>query len=246
MSKLNKAIGLALGILSVALGGCAKLPQAGDEKIAAELYRQSIMDAAVVSPAKVTPLLPLPAAEQVSVISWVTDNRIPCTGTNSCDYVTGDYRVWVTLSGEVQEQCRQWHLRGDALRARLEQLLGLPPGSPVQYRKTAFVAMLVPAKSLQRACLGVDDSNLQQPVCTLDVRASTPAELQQFVMQQMAGSYLVDNPQAPGYPFTRLGYTYDWNPQAVTKKHYGASEFLLAPKSAVKVLAITTTDDYCN
>lgn len=234
----------ASGILLTLLASCTN--QLHTANTPAALYNQSIVDAAVVSPAKILPLLPLPTDPQAKVVSWVSDNRIPCDGGSSCNYVTGDYRVWVTLDGEVQQQCRQWHLRGDALRERLEQLLGLPPGSPAPYRKTRFVVMQVASAGLQRACLGVDKSSVQQPVCTLDTQASTPAELQQFVMQQMAGSYVVDNPKGPGYPFTRLGYTYDWNPEAVTKKHYGASEFLLAPGSQVNVLAITSTDDYCN
>lgn len=233
-----------LGIFSWALIGCANL--APKPHTPNELYRQSIVDAAVVSPTKILPLLPLPSTPQVTVISWVADNRIPCGGADRCQYETGDYRIWVTLDQEVQNQCRRWHLHGDALRERLEQLLGLPPGSPPPYRKTRFVAMQVTSANLQRACLGVDNTNAQQPLCTLDTQASTPAELQQFVVQQMAGSYVVDNPKGPGYPFTRLGYTYDWSPEAVTKKHYGASEFLLAPRSQVNVLAITSTDDYCN
>lgn len=231
-----------VGIALLVSAGCADMAH----KTPDALYRQSIVDAAFASPTKIIPLLPLPATDQVRVISWVADNRIPCGGAGHCTYVTGDYRIWVTLDNEVQQQCRQWHLRGDALRERLEQLLGLPPGSPEPYRKTRFVAMQVANANLQRACLGVDNAKAQQPVCTLDTQPDTPAELQQFVMQQMAGSYLVDNPKGPGYPFTRLGYTYDWNPKAVTKKHYGASEFLLAPKSQVSVLAITSTDDFCN
>jgi hypothetical protein len=236
--------GMLLGIMVAGLGSCNSIhsPQRNPQ----QLYQASIADAAVVSPAKVLPLLPLIPNEQTRVVAWVAENRVPCGGAEHCDYVTGDYRIWVTLDDEVGRQCRQWHLRGDPLRERLEQLLGLPPGSPVQYRKTRFVTMQVASTNLQRACLGVNNSDAQHPVCTLGLPAGETNEVQQFVMQQMAGSYVMDNPAGPGYPFTRLGYTYDWHPEAVTKKHYGASEFLLAPKSQVNVLAITSTDDFCN
>ena len=245
MPRTNKLLrGVALGVFSLALVSCASLSHKAQTPN--EIYNQAIIDAAVASPVKVLPLRPLPTAAQASVISWVADTRIPCSGASSCNYVTGDYRIWVSLDGEVQKQCKQWHLRGDALRERLEQLLGLPPGSPLPYRKTRFVTMQVAPVNLQRACLGVNETDARHPVCTLDVQASTPTELQQFVMRQMADTYVVDSPKGPGYPFTRLGYTYDWSPEAVTKKHYGASEFLLAPKSQVNVMAITTTDDFCN
>jgi len=245
MSSIQQLLrAAALGIISLTLASCASFSHKAQTP--GEIYNQSISDSAVASPAKIVPLLPMPTGTQASVISWVADNRSPCSGASSCNYVTGDYRIWVTLDGEVQKQCKQWHLHGDALRERLEQLLGLPPGSPPAYRKTRFVSMQVAPANLQRACLGVNEVAGQQPVCTLDVQANTPADVLQFVLRQMADSYVVDNPKGPGYPFTRLGYTYDWSPEAVTKKHYGASEFLLAPKSQVNVVAITTTDDFCN
>jgi hypothetical protein len=68
--------------------------------------------------------------------------------------------------------------------------------------------------------------------------------MRQFVGQQMAAAYVMDNPKGPGYPYTRLGYTYDWAVDA-RASHYGASEFVVAPGSTARAVRITATDDYC-
>ena len=45
-----------------------------------------------------------------------------------------------------------------------------------------------------------------------------------------------------GYPWTRLGYTYDWAPDASER---GASEFVIPAETTVQVASFTTTDEYC-
>lgn len=230
--------------VSLALSACSTIP-AGDAG-APLAYQAAIVDAAVVSPRKVAPLRVLPAGPTVSVVSWVSPPKIPCAGGASlpCSLTLGSGPLWVTLSGEVQAACRRWNLRGDDLRRRLEQLLGLPMDPPPAYRKAAFVELRAPRESLARPCLGVDESNPAQPLCTLVVQPATPATLRELVGQQMADSYVVDGPNGPGYPYTRLGYTYDWAPTA-QPGHYGASEFIIAPTSVVEAVAVSSTDDYC-
>lgn len=232
-----------MGLSAWLLAGCAGAPQQADN--AQAMYHAAISDSAVASPAKVMPLRALPPGDSVTMVSWVVAQRVPCTVSSvPCDMKVGSDPMWVTLAGEVQAACRGWQLTGDALRRRLEQLLGLPMDPPVQYRKAMIVEMQVPRSRLQRPCLGLDESAPDRPVCTIDAQASTPVELRNFVGQQMAGSYVVDNPRGPGYPFTRLGYTYDWGPNA-RPNHYGASEFLVAPGTAMVATRVATTDAYC-
>ncbi len=61
----------------------------------------------------------------------------------------------------------------------------------------------------------------------------------------MADVFVSNSPDGPGYPFTRLGYTYDSHPDAPQWKHYGASEFVVKPNTVAQVRQQTTTDDYC-
>ncbi|MDB5965372.1 MAG: hypothetical protein JWQ72_1872 [Polaromonas sp.] len=240
-----RRLGLAIMLgASLGLYGCAAVAPSGPPSSAS--YEAAIADAAVASPRKVTGLMPLPAGERVRIVSWVTESRAPCKSPEtSCATTTAPDRIWVTLAGEVQARCRAWGLQGDALRQRLEQLLGLPMDPPAQFRKARFVTMEVSRERLDRPCLGLDDSNPQRPVCTIDLQASRPPEVRDYVLKQMADSFVTDNPKGPGYPFTRLGYTYDWNAVNAAPNHYGASEFLVLGSTPASVIAQQATDAYC-
>ena len=232
---------LAISVALAVSSGCSLGPQ----KTPQQLYELGVMDAAVAMPEKITPLKPLPPGASVKLVSWVTAARVPCDGKPACNWVPSTYDyTWVTLDGEVRQLCQQWHLSGDKLRRRLEQLLGLPPDSPAQFLKQQFVTLEVPRTNLARACRGVNMGDSEHPECTLESQDDTPIELKNYVQQQIANSYVLHSKNFPGYPFTRLGYTYDWNPKAA-KNHYGASEFLIVPNTPVQVLSIISTDDYC-
>lgn len=237
--------GLVAAVCVLALFGCARLPVGGG--YAQSLYDAAISDAAVASPDEVLALRPVPPGNMVTMVSWVTQSRLPCRPDMSqCDLHVGDDRLWVTLDGEIGSLCRSWNLTGDPLRQRLEQLLGLPPNPPPQFQKAWFVEMQIPRGSIERPCLGVDNSDPARPKCTINRGSghAVSAEMSNFVGQQMAAAYIVHS-SGPGYPFTRLGYTYDWNPDAAARKHYGASEFVVAAGTVAKVMAQIRTDDYC-
>lgn len=236
----------AFGVLPLlVLAACSTLPE-GARVDPAQAYAAAIADAAVASPRKVLPLQALPEEETLAVVSWMSEKKIPACSRDAlpCELTLGDRPLWVTLAGEVREKCRAWTLHGEPLRRRIEQLLGLPMDPPPAYRGAAFVEFRVARAAVERPCLGVDASDPARPVCTLAASPTSAPALRNFVGQQMADSYVVDSPQGPGYPFTRLGYTYDWSSTA-DAGHYGASEFIVRPASTLTVLAVHTADDYC-
>ncbi len=231
-------------VIALGLSGCATVAPPGTPSSAA--YEAAIADAAVASPRKVTALMPLPQGDKVRVVSWVTENRAPCKSPEtSCATTTPPDRIWVTLAGEVQARCRAWGLKGDALRQRIEQLLGLPLDPPPQFRKARFVTMEIARERLDRPCLGIDETNPQRPVCTVGIQANRAPDVRDYVLRQMADSFVVGGPAGPGYPFTRLGYTYDWNSVNAQPNHYGASEFLVQANTSATVISQQTTDAYC-
>ena len=240
-----RRVGIGLmWVAALGLSGCAAVAPSGMLPNAA--YEAAIADAAVASPRKVTVLMPLPVGDRVRVVSWVTESRTPCKfPETSCTTTTPPDRIWVTLAGEVQARCRAWGLRGDALRQRLEQLLGLPLDPPAQFRKARFVTMEVARERLDRPCLGIDESSPQRPVCTIGIQASRAQDVRDYVLKQMADSFVVGGPSGPGYPFTRLGYTYDWNQANAWPNHYGASEFLVQANTPATVITQQETDAYC-
>ncbi len=231
-------------VIALGLSGCAAVAPSGISSKAS--YEAAIADAAVASPRKVSALMPLPEGDKVRVVSWVTESRTPCKAPDTtCATTTPPDRIWVTLAGEVQARCRAWGLQGDALRQRLEQLLGLPLDPPVQFRKARFVTMELARERLDRPCLGIDESSPQSPVCTVGIQASRAPDVRDYVLKQMADSFVVDAPGGPGYPFTRLGYTYDWNQVNARPNHYGASEFLVQANTSAVVISQQETDAYC-
>ena len=224
----------------VLVAGCAAAPPA--DPWAA--YRIALADAAVAEPAKALALKPIPEGSTVRVVSWMRAASRPCEAPG-CSFRIGPGRLWVTVDGEVQARCRAWGLAGDALRERLEQLLGLPPHTPDPWRKTHMVTFQVPRDALQRPCLGESMDEAGTPRCSMRPTVAGDPELRRFVLEQMATTWVAGVDGAPGYPFTRLGYTYDWHPSAAVLRHYGASEFVVRPDTEALLVSATTTDDYC-
>jgi len=228
------------------LGGCCAVPAAHTDAPAdsAGLYRRAISDSAIASQEKVRPLLAIPPTDTMQVVAWVSASSQFCAGGGTeCQYTVGSNGMFVSLDGEVKNKCLAWELSGDALRKRLEQLLGLPPDQPVQYQKSSFVVLTIPSGHLQRPCAGLGDSVDGRPTCSLRVKSSPEVSPLEFLGGQMAGSYIAVTSGSPGYPFTRLGYTYDWSPASAD--HYGASEFILVPGTVATVKGQMSTDAYC-
>ncbi|MEO6016992.1 MAG: hypothetical protein ABIP46_07030, partial [Polaromonas sp.] len=101
LQNARRAGAALLSVMALGLAGCAAVAPSGTPSSAA--YAAAIADAAVASPRKVAPLMPLPEGGKVRVVSWVTENRTPCKSPDtSCTTTTPPDRIWVTLAGEVQ------------------------------------------------------------------------------------------------------------------------------------------------
>ena len=191
-----------------------------------ELYKKAIRDAAVTEPDEVHSLK-LPKGDPTTVVTWV-DNRYlssyPAGGQATLSW--GD--VWVTSVPEVQEKCREFPKAEQTLR--LQQLLGLPPKN----ENRSFVVLEVRTEDLFRPCISPD---IQSTQCEVSGSVTDEAHAL-FFAGQTAISYTIPN----GYPWTRLGYTFDWNPDT---PDYGASEYVIKKGTVVTVKEILTTADYC-
>lgn len=76
------------------------------------------------------------------------------------------------------------------------------------------------------------------PIDSKDSKA--PADFVLWFANNMISSYVIPN----GYPWTRLGYTYNWDPKATSP--YGASEYIVRAGTIVNVTSLTSTTDYCS
>ncbi|HEY8379832.1 MAG TPA: hypothetical protein VIK91_25250 [Nannocystis sp.] len=139
--------------------------------------------------------------------------------------------VWVTVAPELQTKCRAFGLTEDALDLRLEQLLGLPPGDG----KDRIVQLWVPPEGLFRPS---PDPEIDDRSASLDFPPGTSEEHRAWIEDLRAASYGED-----GYPWTQLGYTYDWSPDADSE--VGLSEFVVRAGTRVIIESVTAQGDYC-
>ena len=144
--------------------------------------------------------------------------------------------VWVTVFPEVKQFCRELNLVSSQVPLRLKQLLGLPPND----MKTKFAEIWVDPDDLFRPSpdpeISDNEASLDFPVSNRFVTVSNDHMRWFHDMKQK--SYGAD-----GYPWTRLGYTYDWgNP----RNEIGLSEFVIRAGATVTIRGVTATLDYCN
>lgn len=137
--------------------------------------------------------------------------------------------TWVTVVPEIRDWFGENPIAGADLTLRVEQLLGLPPGAG----DTHFVEIWVRPQDLFRPA---PDNEIDDSVALLAFPASVEPEYREWFNNNLLFSYF-----PPRYPWTRLGYTYDWgNPDS----DIGLSEFVLKEDSRVLVESVEPTADY--
>jgi len=158
-------------------------------------------------------------------------------------YNTGAYAIWVTATPFVQQLCRDPSWADGDLDLRLSQLLGLPPGG----NKIGFVEFWVKPEDLFRPC---PDPEIDDRDCGLAMADNAPHWYRQWFNELRAQQYFFW-PQPPsaqwppdktGYPWTQLGYTFDWKD---LDSPVGMSEFVIKENADVIVKDWFFTEVYC-
>lgn len=183
-----------------------------------------------------------------------------CSPTDTCkagrECPNYKFDTWVTVAPEMKNYFKG--TQPDPLR--IAQLLGLPPSDAVN--KKCFIEIFISPKNLYRPC---PDPEITDRECLTDFNDSP------FIMYDTANKIYSDQACEQGqcgfkdfegwfnnrkdylysssypYPWTRLGYTYDWgDPQ----NHVGLSEFVMHGKVEsgagvpVKIVSVTKIADY--
>lgn len=202
---------------------------------AEELYDQAVEDAKTIEPEEVLPLKTTltrddPYAQwnergdRVLVCTW---NDTPEDYPDGAAVTVGEEPVWVFSGAELEA----WYAANasgvEDWELRLCQLIGLPPDAGYTHFTT----------------LWADPEDLLRPAFDPDVTTSTMTEeltgedwYQDWFADNTAASYGED-----GYPWTRLGYTYDW---ADNGTEYGLTEFILPAGAEATVERTVTTQTY--
>ncbi|MFK7783539.1 MAG: hypothetical protein AB8B56_00410 [Crocinitomicaceae bacterium] len=172
--------------------------------------------------------------EYVLMVSWKGDDSFyrPYLNADSTFYPTGNWPIWVSAAPQLLQRMKsEKYTNADR---RLKELLGLPPNSIYNY----FIEFWVKAEDLFRPCPDNEITDTQCDVCfPADIDSTYKAWVNQSRIDRYYPCNLYDQ-----YPWTALGYTYDWNIN--NKSHIGLSEFVIGKDKQVKIAAIYTTEEY--
>ncbi len=234
---------LVVGLLAFPVSGCRSAGSGRVSLKAKAAYGAAVRDAEVVEEEEIfrclKPVLPgekgllwsgVPGRSSLLVVTWTSwegyddfiGREMPVTRP-----------VWVTLAPELREFCRHYYPRNrKGLIRRLEQWLGLPPG----VGKTRFVELWVEIEDLLRPC---PDPEITDRECSLDFVPGEPVRdgYRRWFEEQKKGTYGTD-----GYPWTRLGYTYDWGSPTTL---VGPSEYLIWPAAQVRIHSVSKLRSFC-
>jgi hypothetical protein len=268
-STLTSALAAALLLLAVGCAsaprGAASRSTTTDLESLWKLYEQAVEAAKYPQPAHISTAL-VPILTFTPGLVWDQNHQKVLMSTwTKAQYYTGQppyddtlpVPVWLTAVPFLHLFCHQSGLQGDALRLRLAERLGLPPDASYD----AFVQMWIDPHTFFRPCPDpeITDRECQVNLTSgpVDTSASCPwsAALEnqlsgafvsvseshlQWMCSNWTSSYPPSEPRK-SYPWTALGYTYDWGGQ----DFHGESEFVVPANTQVVVQSVTPTDAYC-
>ena len=206
-------------------------------------YHSAIVDAATAEPAEISNTLVAIVPSNDKLIWKNRDDAqnamllvVTWTNYNGYDDKIGQSlqlsrEVWVTTAPEIKNFCKK--LNGNRA-LRLEQLLGLPANAG----KTKFVEMWVKPGDLFRPSADpeISDREAETEFRKKNIYVTVSDDYVKWFNELKIRSYSAD-----GYPWTRLGYTYDWGDH---HRHIGLSEFVIMPGATVEIKAISATMNY--
>jgi hypothetical protein len=231
-------------VLAIALLGCKVQTKLMSDEF---LYRQAIQNSIYPTAGKVSDkLVPITkdnpnliwktisGEDYVLVVSWKQNIAFYKTYLDSAFYNTGKYPIWITTAPELKQRMKKEKI--DTANRRLIQLLGLPPNSVYSY----FVEFWVKPADLFRPCPDKEITDARCETCFPD---QPEADHVSWMNENRISRYYQCELYNQ-YPWTQLGYTYDWNPK--NKSHVGLSEFVIGPGKKIVVKAIYPTNEYLN
>jgi hypothetical protein len=196
---------------------------------------------------------------QNQALTWDESGRLLVTTWTRAKYFTApEYQpgyefplygeTWFSTGTQVQDVCTKSGLRGDALVLRLEQLLGLPPGMGFD----VFMQVWIDPNAMFRPCAQPSVTTASCPVAA-PLSSNAPDQVawscaappdahSQWLCNSWVSRY-GDSDPSKRFPWTALGYTYDWSPDNETGE--GPSEFVAPAKTPVIFERLVTTEEFC-
>lgn len=224
-----------LTLVLLPLAGCYTAPTDTELQVT---YRNAVADARNAEPSEISRNLEAivyynpdlvwegkPCESRILLLTWTSWD-----GYKAGEAMTTSRDTWVIIPKELKGFCWQSRfLAGDRLVLRLEQLYGIPLHSGKKW----FVEMWANTDDVLRPS---PDPDITDHEAELDFPRWVDAPYRQWFNDFKSNSYGEN-----GYPWTRLGYTYDWgNP----KSEVGLSEFIIKAGATITVHSVSGTLDY--
>jgi hypothetical protein len=198
--------------------------------------------------------------QPITVVTWMRRKQV-------ADYegktTAPPYKdTWVTVVPKLRSFCQDYvksqGTNPEKLNLRLQQRLGLPPDSS----NDSFVELTVDPKDVSRFFRPCGDPSPNTSICQpasppkpVDIwksKANLKApgsgnndELEQYwLLSNYYWSFASPHP----YPWTSLGYTFDWAPQEEESEDFvrwGESEFVIPAGAPIQFVSATDTAAYC-
>lgn len=199
-------------------------------------YQNAVIDAVIPAPSRVyNGLTEIKSPEDNPQQEWIIVNNKKMVLVTTLikeevlkywmdnDAFTVKVDCWVSVPSEWKNFKEEFAALNDkAKRIRMLQLLGMPADST----NSVMIEFYADAESIFRPSR---DRETSDSVASLDFPANTSSDYRKWFEGQTDRAYKSN----PGYPFTQLGYSYDWN--RYSKKHIGLSEFVVPKGTLVKV-----------
>lgn len=225
----KQLIAIAACISLLPMTGCASTASPSNE----ELWATAMADAVFSTDDEVMELVCLTpedpqviwdeAGQRVLLVTW-HDYGEPCEPGDSLAHDD----IWATSLGELTAWYREEGRNVDNWDLRFAQLLGMPDdGSCTRF--TAF---------------WISPSDVIRPAYVTDVTAQMENGYDQVTdpaYRAWFDSNILYSYFESAYPWTRLGYTYDWSGGDSV---YGLTEFLIADGSQTEVAFTYSTEDF--
>ncbi|MCC5643890.1 hypothetical protein LC607_13215 [Nostoc sp. CHAB 5824] len=225
-------------------------------------YLDAVEDAKIAEPREIYRNL-TPIVWYNSDLKWDKSRVLVVTWTSFRGYADNlgnsmllSRDLWVTAAPDLQKFCKTYRPTSQtSLEYRLNQLLGLPPDSPTTTRY--IVELWVEPRSLFRPSRdpNITDHEAELEFPLPNAFESISTSYQDWFIQQFKsryGSPSNSSTTVVHYPWTQLGYTYDWGNQsdwqsldAKRSPHVGLSEFVIREWSQVSVHSTQSAKEYC-
>lgn len=225
----KKTIFALITVIAVCLTGCKKEPP----KTSEELYRDAVMDAVFADEDEILPLVTLTESDPMT--TWQDGKVLLLTWHNYPDsYPEGETvtiqwgPVWTFTDKEIASHSKEF---ADDPETRLKQLIAFAPDS----EHSTVTGLWVDPQNVKRPAYQTDPTIGNM---TNDFGESEDEEFKAWFDDNILWSYFYGE-----YPWTRLGYTYDW---ADNGTEYGMTEFIVESGAEVKVEFTETTEEFLN